>query len=296
MYHYRLYGMNICSDLEFSQLCVGDCSESQVSIRQGKMPADVQESSQGQYFFGPERSWLHNRTAWILAEGGNRLTYQLKDGASQAYLQTYLLGYGMSMLAMQQGRLAMHCSAVRNSRGAVLISGESGSGKSTLTTQFLQHGYQLMADDLAVVLPEKGKRPEAYPAFPFQKLCRDAALDRGYSLQELRYINEDKDKFLVPYQGEFSCEPAPVLAMLILGKIHGNEIAVRRLCGMEKFYAVGGNLFLRKLLGADRFSPRNGEKYLDFAAETEIFFIGRPEGKNTLSQVTDRAFQCLEGL
>lgn len=297
MYHYKLYGMNICSDLEFSQLCPGSSqNQPQVLIEQTQMPPEISGSERGQYAFGAERGWLHNRTAWIMAEGGNRLRYRLKEGGRPSYLRTYLLGYGMAMLAMQQGKLAIHCSAVRNHRGAVLIAGESGSGKSTLTTELLARGFTLIADDMVVAEPRKGQAPIAYPAFPYQKLCRDAALSRGYALEDLAYIDEDKDKFLVPYPGEFSTEPAAIRGVMILRKASQPEPTAVRLKGMESFYGIAGNLFLRKLLGDDKFKPENGQKYLEFAAQTPIYMLTRPEGKETLDQMMKLAEKCLEGL
>ena len=299
MYYYKLYGMNVGSDLEFPQLAAIEPQSPdnlQLTIENTKMPSEIEDSERGSYAFGKDRSWLHNRTAWILVEKGKRIRYKLKEGGNPSYLLSYILGYGMAMLSLQQGKLAIHCSALRNEQGVVLIAGESGSGKSTLSAELMDRGYDLMADDMLVVQPQKGKAPVAYPAFPYQKLCRNAAMDRGYDLRKLLYINEEKDKFLVPYEGEFSLEPAPVRAMLILALTREGEPQCVELSGMEKFAATANNLFLRKLLGKEKFAPENGQKYLDFSANTPIFMLVRPEGKETLCQISRMAFECLEKL
>lgn len=91
-----------------------------------------------------------------------------------------------------------------------------------MTCGLLERGYRLLADDMAVVQTFSGKKDSrelalVYPAFPYQKLCRDAAVRRGYALEKLLYINEEKDKFLVPWKGDFLTEPEPVQAFSCWG-------------------------------------------------------------------------------
>lgn len=293
MYEYSLYGMHLSSDLEFPQLCSGDGTEERIYIRNHRMPPQILDTQPGQCAFGKEVSWLHNHTAWLLVQGDSIL-YQLKEGGNPDYLRSYLLGYGVAMLAMQKGRLAIHCSALRNDRGAVLIAGESGAGKSTLTSALLQQGYTLMADDMVVTEPRRGQATMAYPAFPFMKLCRDAAVRKGLCLEKLLYINEQKDKFLVPYEGVFSQSPAPVRTMIILKKIRGEEPTVRKLQGMNGFYGVAENLFLRKLLGNEKYSPELGQQYLDFAASANMYLLARPVHGDTVQKMTELMLQCIK--
>ena len=58
----------------------------------------------------------------------------------------------------------------------------------------------------------------AKAAFPYQKLCRDAALRSGHPLDSLIYIDEAKDKYLVPCHEIFDDTSRPVKAIIILGK------------------------------------------------------------------------------
>lgn len=56
-----------------------------------------------------------------------------------------------------------------------------------------------------------------YPAFPYMKLCRDVVLRQGYPPEELLYIDEKKDKFLVPCTGVFQREKARLERFVFLG-------------------------------------------------------------------------------
>ena len=109
MERYCLYGMSLVSDLAFPQL-VKETEEYrrqhpddwQIEIVKGKIPQDIRERTDVKYEFGDDFSWLVNSTAWIIVENGKRITYELKEGGRVDYLRSYLLGWGMSMLALQR--------------------------------------------------------------------------------------------------------------------------------------------------------------------------------------------------
>lgn len=295
MFYYRLYDLKVASDIEFHQLVVCDDEKpADMEICEGMMPEDIlSQENEGKYEFGQKRSWLINRTCYLLVENGCKLTYHLKPNGLIMYLQSYILGFGMSMIAMQRGMLSIHCSAVADDKGALLIAGESGAGKSTLTTAFLERGYRLMADDMAWV--EAGKETVwARPAFPFQKLCRDVAISKGYDLSELLYINEEKDKFLAPYREEFRTDAIPVKGLIMLGVSGEDELVCKEVTGIQKFYVCANNLFLRHLLGDEKYDPEIGQKCLKVASGIPMYFIGRPPGKDTAAQVIEKAFKAVE--
>ena len=198
------------------------------------------------------------------------------------------------MIAMQRGILAIHCSALADEQGALLIAGESGAGKSTLTSAFMEKGYRLLADDMVWVEITEEEQIRVWPAFPFQKLCRNVALEKGYNLDELLYINEDKDKFLVPYQGEFKTDSVLLKGFLMLMIVGGEEVRCQKAEGLMKFHICANNLFLRHLLQAEKYDPKIGQKCLKMAAGIPIYCIGRPEGKDTTKQVIEQAIATVE--
>jgi len=295
MYYYRLYGLRVISDLKFPQL-VEDTKESaavpEISIRSGEIPECLAKITDKQYEFGETFGWLSNKTTWLVVENGEKITYCLKEGGNKMYLLTYILGYGMSMIAMQRGMLSIHCSAISDGCEAILIAGESGSGKSTVTAAFLEKGYHLMADDMALVETKNG-RTWAKPAFPFQKLCRNVAIEKGYELDKLIYINEEKDKFLVPYEGEFGLEAVPIKAFIMLGITKGEEVISQTVDGLGRFHVYANNLFLRHLLKQDKYKPAIGQKCLEMAAVVPTYYIGRPDGIDTTKQVVEEAFRLI---
>jgi hypothetical protein len=207
----------------------------------------------------------------------------------------------MAMLALQRENLAIHCSAVADERGAFLIAGESGAGKSTVTTAFLERGYRLLADDMAFVevrgADEEGAK-QAYvkPAFPYQKLCRDVAVRQGYHLEELLYIDEEKDKFLAPYRGTFKTEAVPLTGFIILAELPVEAVVAEEIRGIQKLSACAGNLFLRHLLGQGRYEPYIGQMCLAMASVVPIYRIVRPVGEDTVQEVIEKAFAVVDAI
>lgn len=297
MYHYIIYDLKIETDLYFPQLVeCEDNRQSDIMILSGEMPEYVAErEKEKNYEFGQDKGFLVNKTCKMYVENGNSITYILKADGIEKYLQSYLLGFGMSMIAMQREMISIHCSALADSEGALLIAGESGAGKSTLATAFLEAGYRFMADDMVFAETVDGK-VMAKPAFPFQKLCRNVVVEKGYDMNELIYINEEKDKFLAPVKNEFVNKPLPVKAFIYLAVTGEKEVVSEEVTGINKLGLCANNLFLRRLLGKDKYAPHIGQKCLEAAAAMPMYCIGRPQNRDTSKEVISKAFEIIEGL
>ena len=86
-----------------------------------------------------------------------------------------------------------------------------------------------MADDMAWV-----DGSMVYPAFPYQKLCRDVVEREGYDMEELIYIDEQKDKFLARYRGAFSTESRLMKGFILLHLTSAEKVTVQELNGPSR--------------------------------------------------------------
>ncbi len=300
MFCYVIYGKKIYSDLQFPQLVkIPQIKENEadIVIASGRVPQDIKDmEGQKKWSFGENLSWLNNLTCWFAVEDGRYITYELKEGGREHYLKLYILGFGLSMAFMQCGEMTIHCSALSKDGKAVLVAGESGSGKSTTTTALLEAGFSLMADDMALVRVENGKA-FCYPAFPYQKLCRDVVEEGNYDLADLIYIDEDKDKYLVPYEGSFDVNGKEVCAFFYLARMKGaTELFTEEVTGINKFHVCVNNLFLRNLLREQKYAPLVGAKCLEIASKVNMFLIGRPEEGDTVKERTKYIIDKVQAL
>lgn len=295
MYFYRAFGLFLKTDIKFQNLVnitADECGNNMVMIRAAQMPQSVVNTGDGGYKIGETYSFLHNRTMMMEIKNGLEITYQLKPGGNLEYMKSYILGYGITMLCLQRKIITLHCSAVEKNGGAVLISGKSGSGKSTLTARLLSRGYGFLADDIAAVIPDE-QNALVYPTFPYQKLCRDAALEKGYDLEQMLYIDEEKDKFLVSMQKQYVDRPVPVKAIVYLYTHDGELMEYRKLEGMDKFGCIASNQFLQNLLGEDIFIPYIGQECLRIASKVDVYVVGRPLRGEAGEQIADFVSQLV---
>ena len=291
MYFYKFYGKRVQSDWELRQLLPQSEEEKalpqEITIKEGIVPdATRREDACFAEIASPE-SHFGNPTMYMYIANGDTIIYELRDRSHAGAVNAYLTGWGISILFYQRGAIGIHCSCVANEKGAVIISGASGAGKSTTTAHFLENGYHLVADDLSMVeIREDGVY--ACPAFPYQKLCRDAALDNGYDLNRLIYINEQKDKFLVPYSGEFSTEPVKLRCMLMLYRVSGDKsVEMEPITGIERLHHIVASMFIARLMEKKQaYAPATGEKCLKIAAAVpEMYALYRPVDRDTKKEI-----------
>ncbi len=292
MYYYKFYGKRVQSDWELRQLLPQTEEEmampQEITIKEGKVPDSTRREKECFSEIKSPEAHFGNYTMYMYITNGDTILYEIKDPKNISSVNAYLTGWGISILFYQRGVIGIHCSCVANENGAVIISGASGAGKSTTTAHFLEKGYRLMADDLAMVeVREDGVY--ACPAFPFQKLCRDAALDNGYDLSELIYINEQKDKFLVPYQGNFSTEPVKLRCMLMLYRTNEEEVGFMPITGIDRLHHTIASMFLARLMSKkEAYAPELGAQCLKISAGVpEMYALYRPAEKDTKKEILE---------
>lgn len=283
MYYYRIYGRKIESDIEFMQLVPDETmQEADIYIYRRNTDEDIVELMKESYtLVGAGESWFHNKTLRCVVRDGKYIYYEPYQDINEQYLRTYILGYGLSMLFLQQNKLAIHGSCIRRDEQAFIISGVSGAGKSTLTSQFLSAGYEFMADDITLVDGE-GSPVMAYPCFPYQKLCRDVVDRRNLNTDDLIYIDEDKDKYLVKWEGKYSTQGAAVATLIVI--LVGDEecqVTIEEADGFEKLQYIVDNLFLRRAILFKENNPQVIKLCLDVASKIRILVVTRPYEQNT---------------
>ena len=287
MYQYSLYGQNILSEMEFPQLYMQNSNEkSDILICEGGVPNEILRKAQTQYYeIGESESWFQNSTGVFYVAFGSEIHYMLREDANIQYAQTYILGHGISMLLLQKGIMTIHCSGIAGEQGAYLIAGQSGAGKSTMTTQYLNEGYQLVADDIVAVKRNEEGTVIAYPAFPYQKLCRDVIQRESIDTTDSVYIDEEKDKFLVSRKAQFKNQPEELKAIVLLGIHDGDELFVKELIGVDKLIAIRQNLFLKRFEGAWQMKPTTVKRCLEIGSNIPIYMVSRPRKKDTVHTI-----------
>ena len=196
--------------------------------------------------------------------------------------------------------ITIHCSAVcppkdSPSEGAFLIAGMPGAGKSTITRKLLEKGFLLMADDVAAVKKEETEAL-VYPAFPYQKLCRNEVEKRDLDVRELVHVADDEDKFFVPVKEAFESTPQRLKGMFILVITDGTEVEVQRLSGLSQFMTIRQNLFLHRLKGEWESKKELMELCMEVAKDCPVYVFARPDGIDTSDEIMQKIIEIVERL
>ena len=297
MKKYILYGLTIETDVNFIQLIkADDTSETDIIIKQENCQEEVTDyltkagAFEKRYEIGLNYSCFYNKGGYYVIREGKEIVYKPNVGYSPEALGSWLLGFAMAMLLLQRKTLAVHCGAVcskgdGSDKDVVLITGHSGAGKSSLTRRLIEDGYKLMADDVAAVRCED--TVTVYSAFPYQKLCRNEVDKRGLNYDRLIYINEDKDKFLVPVENDFSVVPGKIKFMVYVMEADVKEVQIRKLSGLEQLMAIRENLFLNALKGDWLISKDVLNLCLKMAENCPVYVLARPRNVDSLATMAE---------
>lgn len=232
---HALCGLKVASELPLPDLLPwqGDDRPPDVTIRVGEVPdrlyAPVIDGPLVQMEAGGTSRFAIPGVAVYLVEGGRTVTVRADMDPSAPDVRVFLLGTVFAILCAQRGLLPLHASCVAIGGRAVAFTGESGAGKSTLAAAFHRQGYQVLADDVAVVDVEAPGGPLVLPSFPRIKLWGDVMGALTLSGKGLERIRSGMEKFHLPLEAGFQAEPLPVAAIY-----HLNEARLPEQEGVER--------------------------------------------------------------
>lgn len=294
IYKYYLYGMYVESEIEIEEAySVEFENEPEVKITLGQMPEEVNKMYEGR---GKDESFLATSVDELVFRIPNvaeywvtkdKITVNKFEEAKLSDVKCFILGSCFGYCMLLRKKVVMHGGGISKNGKGLIITGESGAGKSTVTDALIGTGYQFIADDVCA-LSEIDERVHIDMAYPQQKLCRDAAVNKGYDLSELIYINEDRDKFAIRLKDGFLKDGADFDYLFEIVVSEENELSYKKVTGHEKLMLLLRNVYR----GEDGFKtwgvPTDYmQKCLKIASTVNIYQIARPKDLNTLPQIVE---------
>lgn len=238
-YRYRLFGWSLASELALSDLPAGDpTAPVDVNVRLGEVPPLEDAIRLGTLVTyhrdGRVRIEIPGVAAYLI-RGGSEVVIEPQIRLDAHDIRVFLLGSVVGVLCHQRGELPLHGSCVEVDGRAVVLSGLSGTGKSTLAATLVAQGARFIADDVSVVT-RAGEAFQVMPAFPRQKLWRDALTALGLSAGRRVRSTGDGQKFEHSVAGKFSAEPLPLALVCHLRR--GPDIANAACLYADRFQAL----------------------------------------------------------
>lgn len=293
-YKYLLYGFKVESEFKIDEAYEKDFEgQPDFTVVLGAMPESLLEktkdiASDEFYCFVNAESMafrIVNVAEYLVS--ADKITVNLIREDVNQEVKTFLLGSAFGYAMILHKSVVLHGGAVAKNNKGVIITGESGAGKSTVTNGLQERGYAFIADDVCSI-SRKDNKPHINLAYPQQKLCRDAALNLGYDLSELIYINEERDKFAVRLRDNYLPEGMSFNYIFEIVLSDGDELEIKKVTGHDKLQLLLRNVYR----GEGAFStwgvPVDYMKMcLLIASSIEAYQIARPKNKNTLEEVLE---------
>lgn len=277
MQYYTAFGLNIESDLPLKPLREINAAESiDVSIRLGNVdkagltaPDNIkpfcQQAKNQHWFFVPD-------IAYFYITNGDSVVVDPIEGSDPQSVKLYILGTCMGIIFHQRDLLVIHGNAVRFGDKAVVFSGNSGNGKSTLAAAFHQKGYDILADDLAVI----DKNGLCYPSYPQLKLWQDTAKKLNIDTKDLKRIRLQVNKYALPLTKGFYDKPLPVAGLYVLHNHNKDEFIFESIEGVEKLKPLRGQTYRIKQVEGLGLKSQHFQACIKLANNIKVTRITRP--------------------
>lgn len=289
-YYYKIYGLNIESEIEMPELMRGNNREYiDVEVVRGELPEFIQEQKKAgrhDYIRFPYVHWFYKQKAGdFYIEDGKKITINIEEGSSETMLHAMLLGWGMGIILEQRECVAIHGGAIVYNEKAFIISGDSGAGKTTTVQELLKQKVGFLADDTVAIQIREGGQAMAEPGYPLQKLCRDVVARMNINITEMILLDEEREKYGILRWKEFEHNEREIGGIFILRPYEGEEVELKQIEGAEKLKMLLDNLYTSLVYRIIGISPGLMKECIQLAKFTPIYIVRRPRNMQTADKV-----------
>lgn len=290
MKYYKIFGYVVKSAFEIQEAVEVEEQEWDVLVELGLPPTEVKEALQKGETCRVDRkiAWFYMRNIgmYYIEQGRHIIIWKESEQMTTLVRNYHLLGSAFSLLMFQREVIPMHSGTVEIAGKAVVLLGGSGAGKSTTSMLLRQQGGKFVSDDITPLKLKEGKVMVS-PAFPVQRLCRDAALRQGIDLEELTYINPEKDKYAMFLKEGYCVNDMPLGMIVELTLTYGKELQFREVTGIEKLKLVYRNVFQGFMLDVMGITEKMHRTVYEVAQQIPVYQVIRPVEGYYSDQVVD---------
>lgn len=296
-YYYRIYGLNIRSEVRLDEAYEIREKNYEVDIQYGTIPSHIwkyRNSDEIQCLTSYDYKWFqYDKIGEFYIEQGSSIILAADASADERVLRSILLGPCFGCILYQRKILAIHGSAMVKNDTAVMISGQSGAGKSTISTALRKQGWLFLADDTVAITSENGYL-YANPAYPQQKLCLDTATYFGYDVKQLIRINEERHKYAINVKEAFCPDRKEIKAMICLELSDCKELMIDEVKGSAKIEYIVNNLYTYYDFKYMGMSTLDFMQCLEISQKVPVFRIKRPPVLDTQKEIVDFINRCID--
>lgn len=298
LYYYKVYGLNIASEIELSELItLSQKDHIDVYIIRKTMSDEIKAAQRNNIHF----QFLANDIWYEIEDLG---TFHAKEGRiievdcaedkDPQLVKGYLLGTAFSCIMAQREQITIHGGTIVINHKAIIFTGDSGAGKSTLTTTLRNQGYGFLADDVSVTALNNLERFIVQPAYPQQKLCHDTMTQLGYTPSNYVKIDEERDKYLLPVKDQFIFQPMPLGGLVEISIGTGPHVELIEIKGKEKLKILFRNIYRQSIWSYLPMPTHYFKQCMLFVQQIPIYKLQRPAEKYTVDEQIKQLLKTIQ--
>lgn len=253
-YKYRVYGMDIESEVEIKELIKVDTIDesNKINIFHGLISNDIKEKIEDKInrSYERDRIWFNvSHVGMFEITDGRNIKFETYDKYDPKLLKIYLMCSCLGYVMIQRGILAIHGGVISCDNNALIITGKRGAGKSTLITALRLKGYKFLADDIASIYFDKV--PFVNYGFPYQKLCSDAMDRFGFNKEMYEFFKSgNTEKYNIDVIDDFLCSSIPIKVIVEISADKIQKPYLKEVKGYEKLSSIIRNIYRCEAIGA----------------------------------------------
>jgi len=284
---YKAYGLNIKSEIEFTELIVNYSKEQyDAEICYGIISEDIKDLIDKGCNIRAKKNnvWFNVKGVAIFnIFDGNKIIVEPYENSKLNDIKAFVLGSCVGFLLYQRNIVAIHGGAVEVNNKAIIIVGESGSGKSTLTTALRLNGHGFIADDISTIKIENV--PMVNPGYPGQRLCDDGMTRFGYDKSKYTRVDlANKDKYVVSVRESFIGNPIEMNALYEIAVGDVESVQIKAMLGKEKINLVLRNIYLLRRVRHLGLDSSYFKQCIELAKKIPMYRITRPKVGFTVNE------------
>lgn len=288
-HQYRVFGLNILSDLPLNELKPYSFNTADVRIILGENPAELENPvDRGVLFQLRENEFLFrlDTVGSFYVRNGNFITIERLNNSTDQELSLFLLGSAFGALLHQRGLVPLHGSTIVLEEKAVPILGVSGAGKSSIAAEYLKRGYKILADDISVLEAEKNSI-SILPGVPQVKLWKDVMDELILDTRKYDKVRPQLLKYRKPAEKNYMETARQISKIIVLSTKNTPGFDIREIKGAEKFNILKNHTFRYKFMQNPEMIQTHFELINRLAATTPVYAISRPVSPILLEELAD---------
>lgn len=294
-YYYNVYGLFVESEIimpELISMTQADFENSEdekkVFISLKNMPESIKKDIESGeiHYFSKEECWFVIKEIGIFRMLNGNEIYVENIGGNNIDIKAFILGSAFGCILIQRDTLAIHGGVILINDSGIIISGHMGAGKSTLISALIKNGNKFLADDVSVMEVNETEIMANF-AYPQQKLCRDAAINMGFNLDNMLKIDDERDKYALKGHENFLCSKSQVKYMFelfIKNDIEDRSVSLVEVKGVEKLQRVVQNIYRTGIAETIGFKGEYFKNIITFANNIKYYKILRPRNMFSVNE------------